>query len=783
MARCLPLVLVCAATVWGELVQIDTSGSLAGAPSDSDSRIDALETRIALLEREAIRQNAVASDLRAALEALRARLPDTANVTAAHSLSSDDTAALSHKFDELFLETAHISHRGELPIAQVFLELRLRDLPRPARAAQGVDWTAPAPTVAADVLATVWRNGSVELAGLPGARPIRLSLDSGAASPVTLCVDRAAGCGVVAAVAGLLPTAVLAVADAASASVILWAVSSASLGPPSRTASADVTGVPTSPSTADEEGVLLRLMCSSAVPQAGGLPVSLLTWTLGVGDASNRLFVGTSAGHVLHLYRNCSTLATYSFAGKKGGGATPVTALARNSYILAAAVGGAMRLVQLDTHQEWTASCVISDGTRSAVASLTYDATLSSLLWAGMSDGSAILLRPIFVDAAAQRRSTCSVVRRVPPPVACASQLSDTAASSARCQDMTIVVGTGAESGPLRLVSRPAAATIVSQRGLVLVGSASCGLAAYVLSWSASAAQVALIAASGADAGIAAESLRCLGAESETVNVSSAIILERPALLLTLGSAHNANERQRRTVGSGSSGLVPLSVAFVQSRSDGLTSQWTHATFSLLPALAAPDASASADSWATLLGSARLPLVLVGLAVGVLYQVWLRSRKAGGGTDEGWTPPPPDGRGEAQPWADGGGSGGDGSDLMRSLLQRAGGSRAGVSSAASSTRALHAAVMAKTAGLGASHGGPSGGAASAATAGWLRAAMGETGHGDGLSRHRREGERAPLLSQPQPLRRSGATAGAVARGSAQGASAGGSDDDSDGFGS
>ena len=713
-----------------------------GEPTKGEQTVHAT---IAALSETVHEQGAEIADLRARLLALElrfaARGPPAHNATCAIESHTDGrqpidpgTAQLRRKFDEIFLQTSQSQHGSAPPVALIYLDLRQRDAP--GRARRALEWSAPGPTLSIDVLATVTRDGSVNFSG-----PLYADLYKDTASDphsAKLCDARAA-CAIIAAAGGLLPSAVLVTGDASTAfaSVSLWAVHLAhwpSNSPPPTDHL--LSGVPPTISVEGDEGrIEVRHMCSAATP--GTLPLSFLTWSLGVGAERNRVFVGTSDGRVIHLLRNCSVYKTYAFSSADGAAVTaPIVALARHSYVLAVAAGASVRFVQLDSHREWAVSCGLGESPASVV-SLAFDAAYPSLLWAGMESGSALLLRAHYMDPLAQRRSTCAIVRHVPPPAAClqSREMEESVAPGSRIGEEA---GSGtSENGSacspdVSLVARRSAAALVSQRGSVLIGSVACGLALYSVSWAASAANISLLALSDVitrSAALLDSTVQVrIPPHPEPLTTCIGVVVVRPAVMLALGSARSVNERQRRG-GRGSEPLSPLSVSFARRPAataagvDGVANGSLHCEWQLssLGIIEQPAEPTAVDAWATTLSGVRIPLILAGLAVGAVYQVWLRAkrqREVLAGSRPKRSRGAPNTGDEADDGEDWPGAGGD---VMKTLLQRM---SAPPSVSAGGALSLHAAVKAAGLTAGAS---TRGGASSAATAAWVRAAMGESG--------------------------------------------------------
>lgn len=715
-----------------------------GLGADGELTRETKHASIAALSETVRDQGAEIADLRARLLALElrfaARCPPAHNSTSALESHMDGrqptdpgTAQLRRKFDEIFLQSSQSQHDSTPPVALIYLDLRQRDAP--GRARRALEWSAPGPTLSIDVLATVTRDGSVIFSG-----PLYADLykDTVADPHSAKLCDARAACAIIAAAGGLLPSAVLVTGDAstASASVSLWAVQLAHWPSNSPPPTDLLSSVPPAISVEGDEGrIEVRHMCSAATP--GTLPLSFLTWSLGVGVENNRVFVGTSDGRVIHLFRNCSVHKTYAFSAADGTAVTaPIVALARHSYVLAVAAGASVRFVQLDSHREWAVSCGLGESPASVV-SLAFDAAYPSLLWAGMGSGSALLLRAHYMDPLAQRRSTCAVVRHVPPPAAClqAREIEGYVAPGSRGAEEArpeTSEDSSTCSPDVSVVTRRSAAALVSQRGSVLIGSAACGLAVYSVSWAASAANISLLALSDvitSSAALLDSTVHVrIPPHSLPITTCTGVVVMRPAVMLALGSARSINERQRRG-GRSSDPLSPLSVSFIRhpaataARVDevancSLHCEWQLSSLGIIEQAAEPTA---VDTWATIMSSVRIPLILAGLAVGAVHQVWLRAkrqREVLAGSRPKRSRGAPNTGDEADDGEDWPGAGGD---VMRTLLQRM---SAPPSVSAGGALSLHAAV--KAAGLTAGSS-TRGGASSAATAAWVRAAMGESG--------------------------------------------------------
>ena len=555
-----------------------------------------------------------------------------------------------------------------------------------------------------------------------------------AQQPVTLCIDQST-CELIAVASGMLPTAVLMTATA-DGTFALWSVSAAKIESPS-----------TLGSVRPDAAADVKLICSDAM--SGALPVSFLTWTFGLGNASNQFFVGTSEGKVFHLYRNCTALLIYSFSHEDGTPIiAPVTAMARHSYILAVSIEDVVHFIHLDGHRQWSASCnglgvsLQHCVRKNTITSLVFDSTYPYLLWAGMADGSAVLLRAKYVDESKQKRSSCSVVRRLSRPASCHSTCDDSQPSIEANRLVSSNCHAGhhyADSVAVDFVRHPAAARIISQRGIVIIGSASCGMASYSVKWAAATAHVKLSGLSLAISHDARrnESIRCVAVrDPQSVGVDTGVLehsnihvtaprrrIILPSMLLALGTADASNDKYKRQ----NSGLIgtpaPLSVALelasLADRNMGESNHvvpWRISTFTLI---AQPSESESDDEWSSLLRTMRMPLVFVGLAVGVLYQVWVRSRRHREDQPD-WAPPPPTGtpdRSGASEWPGAGGG------IMKTLLRGMEGSSSFRSGAISQ-------AMANAAGLRLpSQSTPGDTPSSSSTADWIRAALGETGGG------------------------------------------------------
>lgn len=602
-----------------------------------------LISRVSVLERLVEEHGAALADLRARLAIAEAKVSSPATV---HNSTKDapfvtlvqPTDVLGYKFGELFHEVRRHRHVGKLPVGLVYLNLRVRDIPQSYRA--HADRRQPGSTLATDVLASVLRDGRLALYG-GGVQDAHVAGDVLPVCITTgndiclheLCLEQNS-CNIITAVGGSLPTAHIVTANANDASVMLWAVSMSTRPTSTPTVSAHTSEV-------QDEHAEVRFACAAKIPT--GLPLSLLTWSSGVGDHRNQVFVGTSNGQVLRFLRNCTLLSTHTFNLDDGSPVFgPVSSIARYGNTLAAAVGEAVHFVHLDGHRELYSKCSglgpalqnqsgsHRNGSGAVIVSLTFDATYPSLLWVGMEDGTAFLLKVRLVDPQYQSRPTCTIVRRLPPPVTC-----PVAVMQLPGVQPNLCSGVGNQ---LEIWASPRAAAIVSHRGSVIIGSVLCGLAVYNVSWSSSTAHVELNAASTAviSAAYLHEDLRCIplpASRIDSLDSSGSSIFDtspnnlvalRPAIIMNVGVAQAVNDRQRQG-GQTAIQLVPLSFAMsLKPQGDSVATDWQLSTLALLPvSTIEPNL---ADSWGNLMGYARVPLILIGLVGGTLFQVWRRQR-------------------------------------------------------------------------------------------------------------------------------------------------------------
>jgi hypothetical protein len=605
-------------------------------------------------------------ELRIRLAAVEERLAQVGNVylqlrvPGENSSPVNDSAAslLRYAFDESFVELSRERHACESPsnggcdppAAVNYVELPIRSFPFADDSA--LNYSSPGPMTVRNALVSVWADGSASVKD-GGGREFSLkvtttSIDSPEAwdaldseskngdhganqlAPGTLCPHSRA-CHIMVAAGGKLPNAVLLTGNVAAATVSLWSIAfelPAGLGPPITVSAEEI--------------------CTTEPLPPGHLPSSLLLWTMGVGAASNRFFVGSTAGAVFHFYRNCTLRATHAVAREDG--AAAVVALARQGYVLAAGVGSIVRFVQLDSQRIWAAMCRFGSSTFDhstnigvTVTSIAYEPSSPSMLWIGLSDGSVAIAVTRFADPAAQMSSTCLVSRRF-PPIFCARR------SGAVCAESAITASAGDNNASVALawVERPLAAAVVLLREYAIIGN-SYGLAIYSMPKITASHPKLLMAAPFNGASSSSEdrvrqisTSLCTASTSDVANngvcataLSSSVLV--PSLRLAVSGSVRPAAGAKHADRSGSDGtqiaavlpVVQPAAAVASSESSGFPGVLTWQSSTLLCLMRQADPPASHEGfWSSVLGgSARIPVALVGLVVGVGFQIWRRSQR------------------------------------------------------------------------------------------------------------------------------------------------------------
>jgi hypothetical protein len=248
-----------------------------------------------------------------------------------------------------------------------------------------------------------------------------------------------------------------------------------------------------------------------------------------------------------------------------------------------------------------------------------------------------------FADPSAQMSSTCLVSRRF-PPIFCARR------SGAVCAESAITASAGDNNASVALawVERPLAAAVVLLREYAIIGN-SYGLAIYSMPKITASHPKLLMAAPFNGASSSSEdrvrqisTSLCTASTSDVANngvcataLSSSVLV--PSLRLAVSGSVRPAAGAKHADRSGSDGtqiaavlpVVQPAAAVASSESSGFPGVLTWQSSTLLCLMRQADPPASHEGfWSSVLGgSARIPVALVGLVVGVGFQIWRRSQR------------------------------------------------------------------------------------------------------------------------------------------------------------
>ena len=215
------------------------------------------------------------------------------------------------------------------------------------------------------------------------------------------------------------------------------------------------------------------------------LASAMATHTTGATvDRGNSIIIGTARGGAALMYhRNCTPAGTLW----KGGDVTyqlsqpePITALTIQGTVLAFASSGLVRFASLSGKMDtYRYACELpapaqtaadQHGGVSRVTSLTYDASHTSLLWAGTEDGSLLLYNS---RSAGQDRDglVCKLMARLPPPP-------PPPQSFIEMSQPILSTNNNSPSRSCLLAYHPSALSVASVRGYVIAASGA-GIAVY----------------------------------------------------------------------------------------------------------------------------------------------------------------------------------------------------------------------------------------------------------------------------------------------------------------